>query len=85
MSRRSLGCTYVPSRNADGTQVCVKSGTRVELSPACDLWARGAQFGTVTGIELDEHGREIVIVKMDHPQVKRLQRFFPAYLMGAKW
>ena len=50
------------------------------LSPACDLWMRGARFGTIQGAEIDAHGREVVIVRMDHPQVKRLQRFFPVYL-----
>lgn len=55
-------------------------GCRVVLSPACDLWARGARYGTISGAEIDCHGREVVIVKMDHPQVKRLQRFFPSYL-----
>lgn len=28
--------------------------------------------------------REVVIVKMDHPSVKRLQRFFPVDLMHAE-
>ena len=55
-------------------------GCRVMLSPACDLWMRGARFGTIQGAEIDAHGREVVIVRMDHPQVKRLQRFFPVYL-----
>lgn len=80
--RLGLGYTYVPSRNADGTMVYVEQDDRVELSPGCDLWARGARFGTIWGIELDEHGREVILVKMDHPSVKRLQRFFPAYLMN---
>jgi hypothetical protein len=84
MSPLGIGYTYVPSRNADGTQVCIEAGSRVELSPGCDLWARGARFGSVKRIELDKHGREVVIVKMDHPSVKRLQRFFPAYLMHAE-
>lgn len=79
-----LDDAYVPSRKADGTQVRIVRGSRVELSPACDLWARGARFGTVRRMEIDEHGREVVIVKMDHPSVKRLQRFFPAYLMHAE-
>jgi len=40
---------------------------RVELSPACDLWMQGARFGTVRKVE-----GEILFVKMDHPQVKKL-------------
>lgn len=55
-------------------------GCRVALSPACDLWMRGARYGTIRGAEVDCHGREVVIVEMDHPQVRRLQRFFPTYL-----
>lgn len=44
-------------------------GKRVELHPGCDLWMRGARFGTV----VREKG-DTVWVKMDHPQVKRLVR-----------
>lgn len=73
--------TFVPSRLADGSMELVRIGTRVELSPACDLWMQGAKYGRIERIDLDEHGREIVTVRMDHPAVKRLQRFFPAYLM----
>lgn len=28
----------------------IKVGDRVELNPACDLWMRGAKYGTVIGI-----------------------------------
>jgi hypothetical protein len=27
-------------------------GDRVELHPGCDLWARGARYGTVVGLSL---------------------------------
>jgi len=47
----------------------IKRGSRVELSPACDLWMQGARFGTV--ISLDQDG--FALVKMDHPQVKKRQ------------
>jgi hypothetical protein len=36
-------------------------GQRIELSPACDLWMRGARFGNVAKI-----GRKFVTVKLDH-------------------
>ena len=52
-------------------------GCRVQISPGCDLWARGARYGTIVRGEIDKHGREVVVVRMDHSQVKRLQRFFP--------
>ncbi len=43
-------------------------GQRVELHPGCDLWMRGARFGTV-------HSTAgcTVVVKMDHPSVRKLQ------------
>lgn len=46
-------------------------GARVEISPHFDLWMRGARFGVVRKIE----SSGIVVVKMDHPQVRKLQRF----------
>ena len=45
-------------------------GARVEISPHFDLWMQGARFGTVRKV-VDG----VVTVKMDHPQVRRLQRF----------
>lgn len=42
----------------------------VELHPGCDLWMRGATTGTIHSIR-----NGIVRVRMDHRQVKRLQRF----------
>lgn len=49
-------------------------GSRVELMPHTDLWARGARFGTITKIDL-AIADGIVLVKMDHPSVKRVKRF----------
>lgn len=48
-------------------------GTRVEIHPGCDLWMQGARFGTITGRTGD--GR--IRVRMDHPQVKKAQLFWP--------
>lgn len=47
-------------------------GDRVELHPGCDLWMRGARFGTVVGASLTPNDR--VHVRMDHPRVKNLVR-----------
>lgn len=44
-------------------------GRRVELSPHFDLWMRGARYGVVRKVEGD-----ILVIKMDHPQVKKLVR-----------
>jgi len=54
-------------------------GLRVELSPACDLWMRGAKFGTVVDVK-----QGLLVVRMDHPQVKRLQRFTSDLLRSMK-
>ncbi len=43
-------------------------GTRVELHPGCDLWMRGARFGTIVGVEGD-------LFKVRVDGVKKLQRF----------
>lgn len=50
---------------------------RVELSPGYDLWARGARFGTVVSIAND-----VAMVRMDHPQVKNLQKIPVVDLKG---
>ena len=42
---------------------------RVELSPSHDLWMRGAKYGEVRKVEGD-----VLVVKMDHPQVRKLVR-----------
>jgi len=54
------------------------AGDRVELSPACDLWMRGAKFGVVRGIK-----NERVVVRMDNRHVRKLQHFAPDYLRKA--
>lgn len=46
-------------------------GMRVELSPLCPLWGRGAKYGTIRQVTKDW----TVLVKMDDPRVRRLQRF----------
>lgn len=53
---------------------------RVELSPALDLWMRGARFGTVQREYANKHGKRVCVVKMDHPQVKRPVRILSDYL-----
>lgn len=61
----------------------IGKGTRVELTPSCDLWMRGAKYGTVTritGIDADA----IIHVRMDHPQVRRIQRLTPDQIMGVR-
>jgi len=47
-----------------------QEGDRVELSPACDLWMRGAKFGTVVSVYRKQAPR-IYYLKMDNPRVKR--------------
>ena len=61
-------------RQADGFPM----GAHVELSPACDLWMRGARFGTVIAYRKDG----AIGVRMHHPQVKRIQWVMPDYLKG---
>jgi hypothetical protein len=62
-------CFDCATKGTDYTSEQVfKYGDRVELHPACDLWMRGATHGQVRG----ERGGYIV-VKMDHPEVKKLQ------------
>ncbi len=45
-------------------------GIRVEISPGCDLWMRGARFGTIRRIEKGT----VAVIKMDHPRVRKLAR-----------
>lgn len=50
-------------------------GTRVEIPVHYDMWMRGARFGTVTGFRYGKDGvSDSLLVKMDHPQVKRRLR-----------
>lgn len=44
-------------------------GDRVELHPGCDLWMRGAKYGTVVGISCTSQDR--VHVKLDKVAGKR--------------
>jgi hypothetical protein len=48
-------------------------GKRIQIPVHYDLWMQGARYGTVTGFR---HSKtpgtsDYVLVKMDHPQVKR--------------
>ena len=57
-----------------------KINHRVEIAPHYDLWMRGAKFGIVVGQNL-ENGN--LLVRMDHPSVKKLQAFPEADLKPA--
>lgn len=46
-------------------------GKRVEISPAYDLWMRGARFGAVQRVTKNRKGACVLVLKMDHPQVRR--------------
>jgi hypothetical protein len=48
-------------------------GDRVELHPGCDLWMRGAKFGTIHAASVVI--RDAWVVRMDHPAVKNLRTF----------
>ena len=41
----------------------IRIGSRIELHPGCDLWMRGARFGTVLGIRPTELDR--IILRLD--------------------
>lgn len=50
---------------------------RVEIAPHYDLWMQGARFGTVIReYKSRKNGRNVVLVQMDHPQVKRPVRIY---------
>lgn len=66
-----------------GTKNHATVGSRIEIPAYTDLWMRGARFGTVerfiagSGKYLgarDIRSADIFVVKMDHPQVKKLVR-----------
>jgi len=42
---------------------------KVEIPAHCDLWMQGAKTGTIVKTEGD-----VTVLRMDHPQVKRLVR-----------
>lgn len=50
--------------------VAIAEGARVELHPGCDLWMRGARFGTVRKIVGD-----VATVRMDNARIRKLQHF----------
>ena len=71
----------------DGNGTAIRKGMRVEIAPHYDLWMRGARFGTVTRVyhvesrrldPKDSLDRDMLAIRMDHPQVKRLAHI-PAY------
>lgn len=59
-------------------------GSRVEIPAYADLWMQGARFGVVERVienkgnyvqAGDSRAATIFVIRMDHPQVKRLARF----------
>ncbi len=50
-------------------------GIRVEISPSHDLWTQGARYGTILKLWVRGDGQPIADVRMDHPAVKKIQRF----------
>lgn len=49
-------------------------GKRVELPAFSDQWMRGARFGAVRQVLKADGKADILAVKCDHPQVRRLFR-----------
>ena len=67
-----------------GTKNHVTVGKRVQIPAYSDLWMQGARFGTIerfiagNGNYLAAHdprAADIFVIRLDHPQVKRLHRF----------
>lgn len=67
-----------------GTKNHPCAGKRIQVPAYSDLWMRGARFGTVERViegsgnyvqARDPRASDIFVVRMDHPQVKRLHRF----------
>ena len=67
-----------------GTKKHCTVGARVQIRAYSDLWMQGALVGTVerfiqgSGDYLaagDPRGASMFVVRLDHPQVKRLHRF----------
>lgn len=67
--------TPIDKQTAYSTDQQFTVGDRVELSPGCDLWVRGAKYGTVTAIR-----KGLIMVRMDHKQVRKLIRTTPTLL-----
>jgi hypothetical protein len=67
---------------ARGTTKHPSVGKRVQIPAYTDLWMRGARFGTVVRVIVNStksfidpkhpHGRDVFMVRMDHPQVRQL-------------
>jgi len=53
-------------------------GQRVQLHPANDLWMRGARYGVIRKYDPQ---KDVFVVKMDHPGVKKLVRVAPKNLL----
>ena len=55
-------------------------GKRVEIAPHYDLWMRGARHGVIHSVSVPRATLaaqpDLVRLKMDHPQVKRLIRVY---------
>lgn len=67
-----------------GTKNHACVGQRVQIPAWADLWMRGARFGTVERVieresnylaANDSRGGDIFVIRMDHPQVRKLARF----------
>ena len=75
-----LGSGYAWSMDRQ-TEVEVAEGVTVELSPACDLWARGARFASVVGTCVIQGQARGTLLKSTHPRVKRLVRLPSDYVI----
>lgn len=51
-------------------------GKRIEIGAHYDLWMQGARYGVIAAVALgaSKDGKDILHVRMDHPQVKKLAR-----------
>lgn len=60
-------------------------GARIEIPVHYDLWMRGARFGKVTVVRRGKQGQSAyLLVKLDHPQVRRLLRLWAPDVEYAK-
>lgn len=48
---------------------------KIELTPSCDLWMRGARFGTIVKTRAGADGQLQYGIRMDHPEVKKIVWF----------
>jgi len=51
----------------------IKVCDRIEIHPRFDLWMRGAQYGRIHKVNTDGS----IMIRMDNPRVRRLQRMRP--------